>query len=237
MELYHGDCHELIKEVDSNSVQMIYTDPPYGVLARKDWDVPLRWEELWPEFWRILRDDGCVVIHGAQRFTVEIVQTQLKYFRYWWSWHKVRKTGFLNANRQPLRNIEEICVFYKRQCKYRPQMQPLEKPKYRKSGAKSSNTVGVYTGGLVTRSTTEHPCTLLTFPCDTKSIKPEPLCDYLIRSYTDEGDTVLDICMHTGVSGKAALKSGRKYVGMEKELEFFNIAHATLTRLDGQLRS
>ena len=150
MILYNGDCHDVVKELATGSVQMIYTDPPYGVLARKEWDVPLRWHELWPEFWRVLRDDGCVVIHAAQRFTVDVVQSQPQHFRYWWSWYKVRKTGFLNAKRQPLRNVEEICVFYKRQCKFRPQMKDLDKPKYRKSAVQSSKTVSAYTGGVVT---------------------------------------------------------------------------------------
>ena len=196
-------------------------DPPYGILPRQEWDVSLKWDELWPELWRVLTPDGTIVIHTSLPFTVELVNTQSKHFRYWWTWHKVRKTGFLNAKRQPLRNIEEICVFYKRANKYRPQMVPLAKPKYRKSAEKNTSTVHKYQGGVVTRSTTEYPTTLLHFPSNTKSIKPEALCDYMIRTYTDTGDTVLDICMHTGVAGLAACKAERRFIGFEINEEFF----------------
>lgn len=109
--LFLGDCHGVIETVADNSVQMIYIDPPYAT-TRQPWDKPLDWELLWPHFWRVLKNNGVVVVHTSFQFTVDLVQSQRQHFKYWWTWHKVRKTGFLNAKRQPLRNIEEICLFF-----------------------------------------------------------------------------------------------------------------------------
>jgi site-specific DNA-methyltransferase (adenine-specific) len=221
--LFHGDCHELIKKIDTDSVQIVYIDPPYGI-TQQPWDKLLRFDELWTEFWRILKPNGAVIIHASIPYTIDIVNTQRKYFKYWWTWNKTRKTGFLNAKRQPLRNVEEICVFYQRQTIYNPQMIPLDKPRYRKNGTKRSNTVSKYNGGVVTVTSEDYPSTLLNFPANTKSIKPQPLCEYIIKTYTNPGDHVLDICMHTGISGVAALNINRKYTGFEINKEFYEKA-------------
>jgi site-specific DNA-methyltransferase (adenine-specific) len=230
-QLLLGDCHELIHNIPDASVQLIYFDPPYGVTARQPWDVPLRLNELWDHFWRILVPNGTVVIHSSVPFTVDVINSQRKHFKYWWTWHKVKKTNFLNSGHQPLRNTEEICVFYKQRCKYNAQMVKLDTVRRRKSAEKSSTTVHNYQGGIVTETSHDHPCTLLTIPASTSSLKPVELCDYMIRTYTDENDTVLDICMHKGVSGIAALRAGRRYIGIELCPEYYESAQTTLAPL------
>ena len=223
-----GDCHSVIETVADNSVQMIYIDPPYAT-TRQPWDKTLDWNLLWPHFWRVLKNNGAVVVHASFPFTVDLVQTQRQHFKYWWTWHKVRKTGFLNAKRQPLRNVEEICVFYKSQTKYNPQKTPLQKPQKRTSGRTfTSNFTSEYKGGVYTEYDSHHPTTLLTIPCERKSMKPVALCEYMIRTYTDETDVVLDPCMHTGVCGIASKRSNRMFIGIEKEQDFFDQAVKSL---------
>ena len=228
--LFQGDCHELIKNIENESVQLVYFDPPYGT-TKQQWDHKLNFDKLWYHIWRILKPNGTVVIHTAMPFTIDVINSQRKYFKYCWYWHKTRKTGFLNAKRQPLRNMEEICVFYKNQCLYNPQMTQLNYTRYRTSGIKNSSTVSTYVGGIVTQSSEEYPSLLLSFNASKTSIKPEELCKYIIRTYTHESDTVLDMCMHTGVSGIATLKEGRNFIGFELNEEIFERAKKTLNRL------
>ena len=118
--MYNGDCHNVIKNIKTKSVQLIYFDPPYGVTS-ESWDKKLKMDDLWNELWRVLKPNGTIVVHTAIPYTIELINTQNKYFRYWWIWNKSIKTGFLNSSVQPLRNTEEICVFYKNKPKYNPQ--------------------------------------------------------------------------------------------------------------------
>lgn len=222
-----GDCHVRIGHVPSNSVQMVYFDPPYGI-TRHSWDTPLDMTRLWPEIWRVLKSDGVVVVHTSVPFTIDFLNTQRKFFKYWWVWHKSRKTNFLNSKRQPLRNCEEICVFYKKQCKYFPQMTDEDTRVVTKdNGTVPSKGVNPY--GHVSREYRGYfPCQYLYFPEAQSTMKPEELSRYLIRTYTEEDDVVFDLTMHTGIFGVAAMHERRTFFGIEKERRFFDKAERAM---------
>lgn len=142
MDLKQGDCHEVLKEIPDHSVNLVLTDPPYAITAAKKWDKGLRWNELWPEIHRILAPKGAVAIFSSSKFTFELVNTNLKEFRYKYVWIKNLPSGHLNAGRMPMRMYEEINIFYPKQCAFYPQ---------RTSGHKKN---GIRRGGSMLR--TEH---------------------------------------------------------------------------------
>ena len=143
ISIHNQDCHVFLQNLDDESVQLFLVDPPYAI-TKHDWDSPLRWDELWPIMWKKLRKNGCIAIHSSIPFTIDIINSQRLHFTYWWTGHKTRKTGFLNANRMPLRNTEEICIFYKQQTKYHPQMTNIDRITVKDNGKVPSNSVGHY---------------------------------------------------------------------------------------------
>ena len=119
--LVQGDCHEKIKELDSNSINLLYTNPPFGITNAK-WDKPLNWQILWPEIWRVLKASGVAVIHSSMPFTFDLVSSQREFFKYNYVWVKNIATGFFSVKTQPLRKHEDVCVFYKKCPTYNPQI-------------------------------------------------------------------------------------------------------------------
>ena len=228
MILKHGDCHELIKTVADNSIDFVYFDPPYGITSCS-WDISLEWEILWPQIWRVLKGNGAVAIHSSQPFTPDLINSQRKHFKYWWVWHKNKVTGFLNAHHQPLRNTEEICLFYKKQCTYNPQMTDLDRHVFKQN----VDTKRTFVKKLSLRGMKEYkgrfPKTLLEFNTKgTSESKSAELVAHIVRTYMNKNETLLDLTMHKGIIGEAALREEMNYIGFEKDLDFFNKAQERL---------
>lgn len=235
MNLVQGDCLEKLKELEAGSVRLGLLDPPYGTTFLA-WDKVVDFSKLWPELWRVLAPDGAILCFSSQPFTTQVIASQAKHYKHCWYWAKEQGTGFLNVSTQPLRVIEEICVFYKRLSVYNPQMEELAEPKwYPDAGTDSAMTKTPLVGErskprtrkLVTH---RHPTNLLEFPRELKSKtfmqtqKPVALLEYLIRTYTNSGDLVLDPTMGSGSTGVAAVNQNRDFYGIEFDQERFEIA-------------
>jgi len=231
--LMHGDCLDLMETIESGSVDMILCDLPYGTTACK-WDTVIPFEPLWEQYKRVIKKNGAIVLFGSQPFTSALVMSNPKMFKYDWIWRKPKGTGHLNAKKMPMRDKEDILVFYSEQCCYNPQFSegtPYKDKAGKDHTAKTSMTdcYGDYNNfrndndgkrypkqviefGVVERGT-EHP-----------TQKPVALCEYLIKTYTNEGETVLDNTMGSGTTGIACLNTGRNFIGIEKDPKYFEIA-------------
>ena len=230
IKLLQGDCLELMKDIPDGSVDMILADLPYGTTACK-WDTIIPFDLLWEQYERVIKDNGAIVLTASQPFTSALVMSNPKMFKYCWYWDKIRGTGHLNAKKQPLRSVEDVCVFYKKQTVYNPQMR--ERTKSRISKNKSTQQVygkskDVFEGEILDK---KYPVSLLTFSKSNKkdfikhpTQKPVSLMEYLIKTYTNEGDTVLDNVMGSGTTGVACLNTNRNFIGMELEGDYFNMA-------------
>ena len=229
MELWHGDCLELMKDIPDGSVDMILCDLPYGTTACK-WDTVIPFEPLWEQYNRVIKNNGAIVLFGSEPFSSHLRISNIKNFKYDWIWQKSRPTGSMSCNKQPLRDCEIISVFYKKQCKYFPQMKPVKRIVEKTRTVDKGEVVRNYrqtrtfdNGGLA------YPRQILFFKNpNNKSLhptqKPVPLLEYLIKTYTDEGETVLDNCMGSGSTGVACVNTGRKFIGIEIETKYFEIA-------------
>ena len=212
-----------IKTLESNSVEFIYFDPPFGITEAK-YDTGLDWAKLWPEMWRVLKPKGTIAIHSSQPFTFDLVASQRKHFKYNWYWNKGHKTGHLFSKKQPMRVLEEICVFYKRNTYY-PQTTKKDKP------IVTTNTGGNYFSRNQNKTYTialNYPCHLLEYKRRNHkySTRPQELCKYIIETYTKENDLVLDLTCSDGASALACRDLNRKYIGVDKNPDM--IADATL---------
>lgn len=228
----HGDCLELMKTIDDKSIDMILCDLPYGCTNARNWDNVIPFKPLWEQYNRIIKDNGAVVLFGIEPFSSELRISNLKNYRYDYVWKKNTGTGFLNANRMPMRSHEMISVFYKKLPQYNIQKRIGFKPysKIRK-GAESNLYRTNYKGTTSTFVNGErYPISILEFPCVNNkdrmhpTQKPVALLEYLIRTYTNEYDIVLDNCMGSGSTGVACKKLNRGFIGIEKDDNYFNIA-------------
>ena len=232
--LLNGDCLELMNDIPENSVDLILCDLPYGATDCK-WDSIIPFEPLWEHYHRIAKDNGAIVLFSAQPFTTKLIHSNLKHYRYNWYWKKNNTTGFTFAKYQPMRCIEDICVFYKKMPKYNPQgLVKLEHTKKRKKRESTKDTV--YKSSPLCKEHeqkyTNYPKHLLEFANEATSNrkryhptqKPVKLLEYLILTYTQAGDTVLDNCMGSGSTGVACANTGRKFIGIEKDEHYFQIA-------------
>ncbi len=235
MNLMLGDCLERMKEIPDGSVDMILADPPYGTTACK-WDSVIPFDLMWIELKRIIKTNGAIVLFGSEPFSSVIICSNLNLFRYDWVWEKTMATGALNANKMPLRAHERLLVFYKRLPTYNPQKK-LGKP-YNK--AMTSERVGKCYGGTGMQPYYEKANKGTRMPRSVLKIsnpnhknlhptqKPVELMEYLIKTYTQEGETVLDFVMGSGTSGIAAKNTGRNFIGIEKDAGYFEIARQRL---------
>ena len=219
-----GDCLEHMKEIPDGSVDLVLTDPPYGTTACK-WDAVVPFEPMWTHLRRILKPNGAAVLFSAQPFTSALVMSNPDQFKYSWYWLKNFKTGHLNAKKQPMRSVEEALVFYRDQPTYLPQgIKPHMKIKNRGVGASTNRQCGAKN----MQTHTSYPHQQLSFDRDLPSIhptqKPVALMEYLIRTYTNDGDTVLDFTMGSGTTGVACVNTGRKFIGIERDHKYFQIA-------------
>lgn len=232
-ELHLGDCLQVMNTIPDASVDLILCDLPYGTTACK-WDSVIPFEPLWEQYSRVIKDNGAIVLTASQPFTSSLVLSNPNMFRYSLVWDKVNKyTGYANANKMPLRRHEDILVFYKKL--------PTFNKQYRDGKAYKSKVTGGAgehmgrTGLPDVRSTVNdgrhNPCSIIDIKGDNKkeaglhpTQKPIALMEYLIRTYTNEGELVLDNTMGSGTTGVAALNTGRRFIGIEQDQSYFDIA-------------
>lgn len=238
-QLRPGDCLEILPTLPEGSVDAIITDLPYGTTACK-WDSVIPLEPMWKQVKRICR--GAFVTTASQPFASALIMSNPKMFKYEWVWDKVNKyTRYYLVKKMPLLRHDSVVVFYEGLSTYNPQFR-TGKP-YVSSDRKSSNTE-IYNDKHVKRTRTinsgsHYPCSVLTINGDEKRFgqkkhptqKPVALYEYLVKTYTNEGDTVLDFCMGSGTTGVACFKTGRKFVGIEKEPKYFEIAKRRIEEL------
>ena len=234
MKLILGDCLDEMSKLDNKSIDLILTDPPYGITQCK-WDNVIPFEPMWKELKRVIKDNGCIALFGTEPFSSALRMSNIKQFKYDWYWEKSHSTGFLNAYKQPLRTIELISIFYKKQVSYNPQIKDKDVNKvrpYRKIGGKKA---GVYAesgyqvgGGRKLSNKKTLPKNLIYFSSNTKKIhptqKPVALLEYLIKTYTNENDTVLDFTMGSGSTGVACKNTNRNFTGIENNQKYYEIA-------------
>ena len=229
ISLLHGDCLELMKEIPDGSIDMVLCDLPYG-RTRNKWDVVIPFDQLWKQYRRIVKLNGAIVLFADGMFMAELMVSNPSMWRYNLVWDKVLTGGFLNANKMPLRQHEELCVFYKKPPTYNPQ-----KTKGTKSHSKGSkqdyanNNYGSYNivDNADLHGDLKFPTSILRYqkPHPSKALhpteKPVSLCENIIKTYTNPGETVLDNCMGSGTTGVACVNTGRLFVGMENNLDTF----------------
>ena len=228
-ELWCGNCLELMNNIPDKSVDMIFTDLPYGTTQCK-WDSIIPFEPLWKQYNRIIKDNGAIVLFGTEPFSSHLRLSNLKYYKYDWIWDKVKGTGFLNAKKQPMRNHELISVFYKKQCTYNPQKTTghVMKKSYRRKELQTE-VYGEMKNDYTYESTERYPRSIQVFSTDTQNSslhptqKPVALCEYMIKTYTNQGEVVLDSCAGSMTTAIAALDTGRKVICIENDEEIFNI--------------
>lgn len=231
-QLHCGDCLEVMKEIPDKSVDMVLCDLPYGV-TRNKWDSVIPLDLLWDCYKRVIKPNGAVVLFGTEPFSSKLRESNLKWFKYDWVWDKKQTTGFLNAKKQPLRNHEIISVFYGKQCKYNPQM-TKGKRQVKNTGGSSSNYNSYVAMPHV--SDIYYPKSILTIPQvrvkgGHPTQKPVPLMEYLIKTYTDEGELVLDNCMGSGSTGVACINTGRDFIGIELDQQYFERAKERINKM------
>ena len=229
MELLQGDCLEIMQKIPDGTVDMVLCDLPYGITACK-WDSILPFAPLWEQYRRVTKQNGAMVLFGAQPFTTALINSNRRDFRYCWYWRKNNKTGGNFAKVQLMRCIEDIAVFYRAAPTYNPQgLVELKKPIYKRPTANS--ITGESKNGSLQRYK-GYPHHLLDFPNEAvnhrkrlhPTQKPVKLLEYLVNTYTHKGDTVLDNCMGSGSTGVACVRTGRRFIGIEKDPHYFQIA-------------
>ena len=227
-KIYNMDCLEGMKLIDDKSIDMILCDLPYGTTACK-WDSIIPFEPLWEQYERIIKDNGAIVLTASQPFTSQLVNSNIKNFRYEWIWEKEQGVNFPQAKKQPLKSHENICVFYKKQPNYKPQM--IDVGKGWKSGSKSK--IEVYGGfetieGKKSTNTLRYPKTVQRFNREYglhPTQKPVALFEYLIKTYTNENEIVLDNCIGSGTTAIASIHTNRNFIGFEQDEHYFNLAN------------
>ena len=220
-----GDCLELMKEIPDGSIDMILCDLPYGTTACK-WDTIIPFDKLWEQYNRIIKDNGAIVLFGSEPFSTLLRYSNLKMYRYDWIWKKNNSTGFQLANKRPLKDYETISVFYKKQPTYNPQgLIPYGKTNKRKSAG--DNWSEMLSNEYI-QQYTNYPKQIQEFSYDKQRFhstqKPVALLEYLIKTYTNEGDIVLDNCMGSGSTCVACVNTNRRYIGFELDEKYFKIA-------------
>ena len=229
IELWQGDCLELMKNIPDKSIDAIITDLPYGT-TRCKWDTIIPFEPLWKQYNRVIKDNGAIVLFGTEPFASHLRLSNLKNYKYDWIWDKVKGTGFLNAKKQPMRNHELISVFYKKQCTYNPQKTYGHKMKksYRSKDLQTE-VYGEMKNDYIYESTERYPRSIQVFSTDTQNSslhptqKPVALIEYLIKTYTNEGEIILDSCAGSMTTGVAAINTNRKVICIENDENIFDV--------------
>lgn len=240
IELYKGDCLELMKNIPDKSIDMILCDLPYGTTACK-WDTVIPFEPLWEQYNRIIKNNGAIVLFGSEPFSSKLRMSNLKMYKYDLIWEKERPTNIFTIKYQFGKVHENISVFYKNLPTYNPQMEPSIQPNNndkRKNKSQISKMNSIETKhNTISKISDEYnpklryPRDVLKFSRGTRrgtyhpTQKPIPLLEYLIKTYTNEEDTVLDNCMGSGSTGVACVNTNRNFIGIELDKDYFNIAN------------
>jgi len=254
INLYHGDCLEIMKDISDKSIDMILCDLPYGMTACK-WDTVIPFEPLWEQYERVIKDNGAIVLTASQPFTTKLIESNFKLFKYCWYWVKSKPNGWQHAKNKPMTKVEEVVVFSKapmghksllgdRRMSYNPQgvsdngeVTIRENTHGRTMGARPNQV------GKTVKSMTGFPSNVLEYPniVGKKAIhptqKPVVLFKYLIKTYTNEGETVLDNCMGSGSTGVACVNTGRNFIGIELDETYFNIAKKRIEEAEKSLNN
>lgn len=242
IDLYNADCFDILPKLEDASIDMVLVDPPYGTTALK-WDKVLDIDKMWSELTRAVKPRGCIAIFGSQPFTSLLICSNLDMYKYNWVWKKTTGSGFLTAKLKPIKLHEEICIFSKGNVSNNPRRPELNmnyfpqgliecnKPRTRKNTHRSYDAGAVspkFAGKKYTQKYTNYPTSLLKFKSDATGYhptqKPVALLEYLIKTYTLEGQTVLDFTMGSGSTGVACINTNRKFIGIEKDSKYFEIA-------------
>ena len=235
MTLLQGDCLELMKDIPDKSIDLILCDLPYGT-TRNSWDEVIPFDKLWAQYNRIIKDNGAILLFAQGKFYVNLVSSNMKMFRYDLVWDKELVSGFLNAKRMPLRRHEQVAVFYKHLPTYNPQFtqgKPLHsKGTSYKEKELTNNNYGDFKATDDDRagSTEKYPISIMKFQkphpsvCVHPTEKPVALLEYLVKTYTNEGDVVLDNCMGSGSTGVACQNTNREFIGMELDEDYYKLA-------------
>lgn len=236
-KVLHGDCLELMKDIPDGSINMILCDLPYGTTQNK-WDSIINLPKLWESYERIIKDNGAIVLTAQTPFDKVLGASNLKILKYEWIWEKTQATGHLNAKKMPMKAHENILVFYKNPPIYNPQKTSGHERKVstasHKIGSNKSDNYGDYEWTSYD-STDRYPRSVLIFPTDKQKTalhptqKPVALFEYLIKTYTNEGDTVLDNCAGSFTTAIACLNTNRNYICIEKEKKYFEIGEKRIT--------
>ena len=237
--LMKGDCLERMKEIESGSVDMILADVPYGTTQCK-WDSVIPLEPMWQQLKRIIKPNGAIVMTASQPFTTTLIASNMKMFKYCWVWEKDKPTNFALANKQPMKYHEDICVFYKKQPTYNKRMIPRDGSGAKRCKYKVDHSNRKMQGMSLDDSLKngdswyspdlKNPSTILHFNTGRRQSsvhptqKPVALMEYLIKTYTNEGEVVLDFAAGSGTTGVAARNLGRKFIGIEMDDHYFEVA-------------
>lgn len=232
-KVIQGDCLEVMKDIPDKSVDMILADLPYGTTACK-WDTVIPFEPLWEQYERIIKDNGAIILFGSEPFSSNLRMSNLKMFKYDWIWDKKKGGNPLLSKIQPIKTYEIISVFGKGKVNYYPIMVDRDKPKARgkNKGKMSETTNNVFTENKI--YTQYYPKAIIEYSNANQrnklhpTQKPVPLFEYLIKTYTNEGDLVLDNCAGSGTTGVACKNTNRNYILIEKEPEYIEIIKARL---------
>lgn len=252
-QLYHGDCLDILPTLEAQSVDAVICDPPYGTTACK-WDSVIPFEPMWKELKRVVKRHSAIVLFGSQPFTSALVMSNPKWFRYDWVWEKNRAANFVSARHQPLRMHESIIVFCQSQCTYNPIRETRRGQGVSRANritAPSKKPIGIYgtlTGsGTGIREEKRYPSSIQKFNIDSSNQyeqkvfhptqKPLALLEYLVRTYTNEGDVVLDFTMGSGTTGHACANTGRRFIGIEKDEQYYRVASDRIATAYDPLRT
>ena len=234
--LYNMDCLEGMKQIPDGTIDAVICDLPYGTTANK-WDSVIPFDQLWEQYHRITKPTSPIILFGAEPFTTAVRMSNIKEYHYDWIWEKGNSVGFLSANRRPMRIFENIAVFYKEQPTYNPQGLRY-KPKKQRRGSVGNN----YRSTTANEYETEYqnyPTDILHFDNDSDGFhptqKPVDLLRYLVLTYTNEGDTVLDNCIGSGTTAIACIKERRHFIGFELSKEYFDKAVKRIKAEQAQL--
>ena len=240
IKLIQGDCLEKMKEIPDGSIDAIITDPPYGTTACK-WDSVIPFEPMWEQLNRVIKPNGAIALFGSEPFSSALRMSNIKNYKYDWKWLKSRTTGFQMAAKRPMKDYEDILVFYNKQpTYYNTELIKLEKPinSWRKNGKGGNGLNEVKTkkdrkqeytnfNRQTLKFNNEHNVGINIHPTQ----KPVALMEYLIRTYTNEGETVLDNCMGSGSTGVACVNTNRNFIGIELDEGYFKIAQDRINLL------
>jgi site-specific DNA-methyltransferase (adenine-specific) len=226
--IQQGDCLELMKNIPDKSIDMILCDLPYGTTACA-WDTIIPFEPLWEQYERIIKDNGAIVLTASQPFTTDLINSNRRLFRYELIWDKGRGNEPWLCNIRPMKSHENICIFYKSKVQYNPQMIPLDKPDKRGACKVSFGEHAKYRSQLPKREYTHrYPVSIIKATGARRgkhpTEKPVELFEYLIKTYTNEGETVLDNCMGSGTTAVACINTNRHYIGYELDEKYFEVA-------------